>query len=92
MREPAETPERRRGEEGALGCVAVGTELGLAVAQHLLHTPREAGSLHGHLAVALDEGEDDVLALQRGQQVGTGCVAVGVRRDLLRQVGQRGEP
>ena len=58
------------------------SEGGVAAAEDVIHSRREGGALHGHLPVALHEGDDDVLALQPGEEVGgrERGVRVGDRR------------
>ena len=69
MRQPADAAERGRGEERALRGVAVRGELGAALLQHPVDAGRERRVLHRDLAVALEERDHDVLALERGEQL-----------------------
>ena len=69
MGQPADRAERRRGEEGAPGGEPGGLQCAGPRVQDGVDPRREARTLHSDAPVALDEGEDDVLAAQAGQQV-----------------------
>ena len=76
--ELADPAEARGGEPGApRGPAGVG-QRGGAPAQEGVDAGREARALDGGLPVAFDEGDDDVLAAQSGEQVRSGDAGFGV--------------
>ena len=82
VRQPAGAAERRRGEEGAPGGEAGGLQSPRPLVESSIDPWREGGALDRALSVALDEREDDVLAVQAGQQLAARGVAEAVVPDL----------
>ena len=76
--EPAASAVRRGGEPTAPGREAVGRELLVAGFDELGDGRRERRSLDGHLPVALDEHEQDVLAAQSLEEPAGRRVAVRI--------------
>src|SRR5260221_10070065 len=79
--------EARGGDPGALrGPAGAGQRRG-AAAQEGVNAWGEACALDGDLSVAFDEGDDDVLAAQSGEQVRSGDAGLGIGAvDELREM------
>src|SRR6185437_15944224 len=76
--EPADPAEGRGGQPGALGGPAGPGQRGGVPAQDGVDSRREAPTPDGDLPVAFDDGDDDVLAAQSGQQIRGGDGGLGV--------------
>ena len=78
VRELADPAEAGGGDPGALRGPAGAGQRGGALAQECVDARGEAGALDGDLPVAFDEGDDDVLAAQSGEQVRSGDTGLGI--------------
>src|ERR1019366_5381554 len=72
--ELADPAEARGGDPGALRGPAGARQWGGTLAQDGVDAGGEAGALDSGLPVAFDEGDDDILAAQSGEQVRSGDV------------------
>ncbi len=78
VREFADPTEARGGEPGALRGPAGAGQRGGSAAQEGVDARGRACALDGALSVAFDEGDDDVLAAQTGEQVRSRDAGLGV--------------
>src|ERR1700741_3803500 len=83
MSQPAAGAGRRRGEERAAGGEAGRLQPFGPVLEHGTDLRRQLGILECAAAVALDEGDDDVLAAEPGQQLVAGRATEGVDGAVL---------